>query len=228
MQGTVLKILASRDEWLILSDDRQSIHGQFQIVTDLHYIFTVIILYQTALQNKPQLYLIAAMSENHVIGINNRLPWHLPDEWANFRRVTHGKAFITGSKSYTAPDALHSTYRNIVLTKHPTEQADSGVEYATDLDQALSLLREENEVFVLGGASVFVQTLPLADKLFLTIVHAHIDGDAVFPAISLADWELVSSNYHGSDDDHAYSFSMNVYERKGNGSDQASDGQPIL
>ena len=174
------------------------------------------------MQNQPHFYLIAAMSENHVIGINNRLPWHLPDEWKNFKKVTDGKPFLMGRKSYEAADALHSTYRNVILTEHPIEDIIPGTEYASDLESALTLLRNENEVFVLGGASVFEQFLPLAERLFLTIVHAHIEGDAFFPALSLAEWELMSSKYHGIDGEHAYSFSMNVYVRK------ESSAQPII
>jgi len=166
------------------------------------------------LQNQTQLYIIAAMSENRVIGIDNSLPWHLPDEWKHFKKVTNGKPFLMGRKSYEAPDALHSTYRNVILTTHTEANEEENAEYAPNLETALALLHDENEVFVLGGASVFLQALPLVDKLFLTIVHAHVDGDAYFPAISLADWELVSSEYHGIDEDHKYSFSMNLYVRK--------------
>lgn len=162
----------------------------------------------------PHLYIIAAMSENHVIGLENSLPWHLPDEWKNFRKVTEGKPFITGRKSYEAPDALHSSYRNVVLSRHPFTTDDGSTEHAPTLEAAIALLHDEKEVFILGGASVFGQALPIVEKLFLTIVHAHIDGDAYFPAISLADWEMVESEYHDTDDEHAYSFSMNVYERK--------------
>lgn len=162
---------------------------------------------------KPQLNLIAAMSENRVIGVGDHLPWHLPDEWENFKKVTKGKAFLMGRKSFEAPDALHSDYRNVVLTRH-TDNPVAGVEYANDLYKGIALLHEENEVFILGGASVFEQALPLAEKLFLTVVHAHLDGDALFPAISPHDWELVSSEYHGADENHAFAFSMNVYERK--------------
>lgn len=168
----------------------------------------------TALQHQTQLYIIAAMSENRVIGVDNRLPWHLPDEWTHFRKVTEGRAFLMGRKSYEAPDALHSTYRNVILSSHSPEEAEQKTEYARDMETALALLHDENEVFVLGGASVFMQALPLADKLFLTIVHAHIDGDAYFPAVSLADWDLASSEYHGTDVEHQYSFSMNLYVRK--------------
>jgi len=94
---------------------------------------------------KPHLYIIAAMSEDHVIGRDNRLPWHLPDEWEHFRKVTDGKAFLTGRKSFEAPDALHSSYRNVVLTRHPNQEKQSNIEYAEDLDSGIALLKDENE-----------------------------------------------------------------------------------
>jgi dihydrofolate reductase len=166
------------------------------------------------LKQKPALYLIAAMSENHVIGNQNSLPWHLPDEWKNFRKVTQGKAFLMGRTSYEAPDALHSTYRNVVLSNHGDHTDHDNTQYAPDMEHALALLSNEDEVFVLGGASVFAQMIPQAEKLFLTIVHAHVEGDAFFPAVGLADWEVESSEYHGIDEEHKYSFSMNVYVRK--------------
>jgi len=154
------------------------------------------------------------MSENHVIGKNNSLPWHLPDEWKYFRKVTEGKSFLMGRKSFDAPDALHSTYRNVILTEHPEQNSDPGIQFATDLPAAMALLRDENEVFVLGGASVFKQTLPLAEKLFLTIVHAQVEGDAFFPEFDFNDWDLISSEYHGIDEEHEHAFSMNLYVRK--------------
>ncbi|SDF14693.1 dihydrofolate reductase [Dyadobacter soli] len=163
---------------------------------------------------KLQLYIIAAMSENHVIGLNNNLPWHLPDEWAHFRRVTEGKAFIMGRKSFEAPDALHSEYRNVIITSRPPAHAGPNVEYAKDISGAIALLSDETDVFILGGASIFQQMLSLADRMYLTIVHAQVAGDAYFPAFDMADWELASSEFHGADDDHAYSFSMNLYIRK--------------
>lgn len=163
---------------------------------------------------KLQLNIIAAMAENHVIGQNNSLPWHLPDEWAHFRKITAGKAFIMGRKSFEAPDALHSEYRNVIITSHPPVQAAAHVEYAKDISEAITLLSDETDVFVLGGASIFQQMLPLADRMYLTIVHAQVTGDAWFPAFNPDDWQLTSSEFHDTDDAHAYSFSMNLYTRK--------------
>ncbi|WP_131694722.1 dihydrofolate reductase [Dyadobacter tibetensis] len=160
----------------------------------------------------PKIYIIAAMSENHVIGKANRLPWHLPDEWKHFRRITDGKAFITGRKSFEAPDALHSTYKNVVLSRSGANIPDSTL--APDLDTALELLQDEKEIFILGGASVFEQAIDRAQRLYLTVVHAHLDGDAFFPSVNRDQWELTTSEYHGIDQEHVYAFSMNVFERK--------------
>jgi dihydrofolate reductase len=169
------------------------------------------------LRTQTQLYIIAAMSENRVIGSGDHLPWHLPDEWKHFKKVTAGRPFIMGRKSFEAPDALHSSYRNVIITSRPQTQNDPLTEYAKDIPDALALLSNEKEVFVLGGASVFDQMLPLVQKLFLTIVHAQIEGDAFFPVIDQNEWELVSSEHHGTDPEHIYSFSMNLYVKKGTG-----------
>lgn len=169
------------------------------------------------MQGQTQLYIIAAMSENRVIGIDNRLPWHLPDEWEHFRKITDGKPFLMGRKSFEAPDSLHSGYRNVILTSHPSDKKEPHTEYAKDISGAAALLSDEKEVFVLGGATVFLQILPLVQRLYLTIVHAQVEGDAYFPVVSQDDWELASSEFHGIDDRHAYSFSMNLYIRKNPG-----------
>ncbi|MCF0072146.1 dihydrofolate reductase [Dyadobacter sp. CY261] len=166
------------------------------------------------MNTKPQLYIIAAMSESHVIGLNNSLPWHLPDEWAHFRKVTANKAFLMGRKSFEAPDALHSDYRNVIVTSNPPAIAGPYTEYAKDILEAIALLSDETDVFILGGASIFKQMLPLANRMYLTIVHAQVEGDAYFPACDPDDWQLASSEFHDTDDDHVYSFSMNLYLRR--------------
>lgn len=166
------------------------------------------------MSTRPHLYIIAAMSENQVIGQDNRLPWHLPDEWAHFRKVTDGKPFLQGRKSFEAADALHSSFRNVVLSRNENLAKTDKTERAGDLTEGLALLKDENEVFVLGGASVFEQALPLVEKLYLTIVHTTVEGDAYFPKLNWDEWKLISSEFHDKDERHAYSFSMNLYARK--------------
>ncbi len=161
-----------------------------------------------------QLTIIAAMSENHCVGQGDHLPWKLPDEWEYFKKTTAGKPFLIGRKSYEAPDGLYSGYRNVVvstrngliLNHQPAEQAQS-------LEEALTMLAHEEEVFVLGGVSIFEEMLPRADKLYLTIVHATIEGDAYFPEIDWTNWKEVYSDRHEADDRHAYAFSMKRFVR---------------
>jgi dihydrofolate reductase len=203
MQGTMLKKYCACEEWLFLFDDRQKtmIMKNRPMETNLK-------------PGLPKLYIIGAMSENRVIGDKNHLPWHLPDEWKHFKQVTQGRAFIMGRTSFEAPDALHSTHRNVILTSKTDQPELADTEYAKDIPQALALLSDEKEVFVLGGEHVFTQMLPLADRLYLTIVHAQLEGDAFFPVINPNEWELTDSEYHGADEEHKYSFSMNLYIRK--------------
>ena len=158
--------------------------------------------------------LIAAMSENRVIGINNRLPWTLPKDWENFRRVTEGKAYLMGRMSYITEDALISPYRNVILTSKEDLAMCNKCERAANLEEAFQLLENEEEYFILGGSSVYEQTMDKGNYFYLTIVHAEVEGDAYFPEINWEEWELVESVRHEADEQHAYAFSLNEYKRK--------------
>ena len=160
-----------------------------------------------------QIALIAAMGENRVIGVDNRLPWSLPDDWANFRRVTQGKTFIMGRASLEYPEALVSDRRNIILSRRDGLSLPPRCEQAHSLEQALEMTRDENEVFILGGANVFEQALPHADYLYLTLVHAAPEGDAFFPEVDWSEWKQVASVFHPADDRHRYAFSLDEYRR---------------
>lgn len=154
---------------------------------------------------------IAAMSENRAIGKDNKLLWDLPDDWANFRQVTAGKAFIMGRKSYEAEDALISDYRNIIITSNEQMDLPDNAQIALSPKEALNLLAGESEVFILGGSSIFEQMIPYCNYLYLTIVHHVFAADAYFPEINWDQWQLTKSVFHEQDDRHAYSFSLNEY-----------------
>ncbi|MBK8702732.1 MAG: dihydrofolate reductase [Saprospiraceae bacterium] len=162
---------------------------------------------------KKQIALIAAMSENRVIGLHNRLPWHLPADWEHFRRTTSGAPFIMGRKSYETADALLSDYKNVIISNSENLALCSHCKQAHSVAEALQLLADEPLVFILGGAQVFEQTIHLADLMYLTIVHHQFDGDAFFPEVNWAEWELLKQDNHPTDERHAYAFSINVYKR---------------
>lgn len=162
----------------------------------------------------PTLIIIAAMSENRCVGQGEHLPWKLPDEWEYFKKTTEGKPFLIGRKSYEAPDGLYSRYRNVVVSSHDDlTLKHQPAEQAHNLDEALAMLANEEEVFVLGGVSIFKEMLPRANRLYLTIVHATIEGDAYFPEIDWKDWKEVYSVRHEADEQHKYAFSMKRFVR---------------
>ena len=163
----------------------------------------------------PILIIIAAMSENRCVGQGDHLPWKLPDEWEYFKKTTDGKPFLIGRKSYEAPDGLYSSYRNVVVSSHDDLALNhQPAEQAPNLDAALTMLANEEEVFVLGGVSIFKEMLPRVDKLYLTIVHATIEGDAYFPEIDWTNWKEIYSDRHEVDEQHEYAFSMKRYLRQ--------------
>lgn len=159
--------------------------------------------------------LIAAMSENRVIGRNNRLPWKLPADWHNFRKITAGKPFIMGRNSYLAPDKLLSTSLNIVLSHSEVPGLCENCLKAGNWEKAFSLMGDEPEVFILGGQQVFEEAIQFADYMFLTLVHTTIDGDAYFPGFDESEWTLVSNRFNARDSDNPFDYSFLEYERKG-------------
>jgi dihydrofolate reductase len=162
---------------------------------------------------EPPISLIAAVSENGVIGAQNRLPWHLPDDLRHFRAITTGHTVITGRKNYESIGKPLPNRRNIVIT-HQRGFHAPGCLVVNSLEEALALTSGESEVFVIGGAQLYAQTLPLATRLYLTEVHAAVAGDTYFPTLEPGDWQETAREPHAADERHAYGFSFVVLERK--------------
>jgi len=152
------------------------------------------------------------MAHNRVIGRNNALPWHLPADLKRFKSLTMGHAVILGRKTFDAIGKPLPGRRWIVLTRDPGWRHE-GVEVAHDLDQALRGLSREAEVFAAGGADVFAQALLRADRVYLTVVHADIEGDTRFPELDSSEWRLVDDERHEADERHAFPYSFRRYER---------------
>ena len=156
--------------------------------------------------------LIVAMSENGVIGRNGTLPWKLPADLARFKAVTLGHPIIMGRKTYESIGRPLPGRRNIVVSSQ-TDFSPAGVEVAQSLEEALALCAHEPEVFVIGGGALFEAALPRAQRLYLTLVQAHVTGDVRFPPMNLSHWRLVSETFRPADRDHAYPLSFKIYER---------------
>lgn len=158
--------------------------------------------------------LLVAMDERGGIGINNRLPWHLPADLSRFRRLTMGHYLIMGRKTYESLGRPLPGRTMIVVTRQPdfvctdcvpVHSIEAGLAYALDKHQDL--------VFIIGGAEIFSQALPLADKLHITLVHTVVEADKFFPHIDLADWQEIGREMHLADDRHAYPYSFIDYQK---------------
>lgn len=156
--------------------------------------------------------LVAAVAENGVIGRGGGLPWHLPDDLRWFKQLTMGHAVVIGRRTYESLGRPLPGRRWIVLSRDPLFHP-AGVETAADLPAALATAGG-GEVFVAGGAAVYRAALPLAERLYLTVVHARVEGDTRFPPLDFADWTLVEERRHDADARHAHAFTFRTYARR--------------
>ncbi len=156
--------------------------------------------------------LVAAMSENRVIGRNGGLPWHLPKDLQYFKKLTVDHTVIMGRKTYDEMKRPLANRRNVVITRSQ-DFRPPGVTVVPSLEEALALGATEREVFVIGGGEVFRLALPRADRLYLTVVHGQVEGDTYFPDFEHDAWALESEERQEADAKHAYRFSFRVYNR---------------
>ena len=161
-----------------------------------------------------RLSIIVAVAENGVIGRDNDLPWYLPADLERFKQLTMGHHLLMGRKTFEAIGRALPGRTTVVITRRrPT--LPEGVERAGSLEEALALAAAsgEDEAFVAGGAQVYHLALPQADRLYLTRIHAAIEGDTRFPELIESEWEQVSRVDHGPDGKNVYSYSFLVYDR---------------
>lgn len=165
----------------------------------------------------PRLALIAAVAENGCIGINNQLPWYLPEDLKYFRRLTTGSVVIMGRKTYESIGKPLPNRTNIVISRkagyHPEGiKVVSSLEDALDLAAQVSEINGIDDVFVIGGAQIYALALPLANRLYLTEVQKTVEGDAFFPPINSVQWREIGNeaHYYEPADTH---YRFVVYER---------------
>jgi len=159
--------------------------------------------------------LIAAASENDVIGKGGTLPWKLPADWRYFREKTMGKPVIMGRKTYQSIGHPLPDRHNIVISRDEAFQAE-GCDTAHSLEEALTLAENDGakEAMILGGGEIYRLALPLAHRIYLTRVHVVIQGgDTFFPEVG-EEWQEVWRERHEKDPEHLYAFTMIVFERK--------------
>ncbi|MEH6459544.1 dihydrofolate reductase [Chitinimonas sp. JJ19] len=153
--------------------------------------------------------LIAALAQNRTVGINNTLPWHLPDDLKYFKATTSGHPIIMGRKTYDSIGRPLPNRHNIVVTRDPIWRAD-GVTVVHSMEDAMKAAGEANEVFLIGGATLYALALPYADRLYLTEIEAEIEGDAFFPEWPRNKFTEISREPKQGPD---FAYSFVVYQR---------------
>ena len=158
--------------------------------------------------------LIVAATENNAIGKNNQLLWHLPNDLKFFKNTTWGMPVIMGRKTFEAVNKPLPGRINIVITRQTGWSAEN-VLVAADLEDALKKAKATNcnEIFVIGGGEIYKQSMEIADKIYMTRVHATLDGDTFFPAIDNTIWHNTSLQEFATDEKHQYAYSFQNWER---------------
>ena len=158
--------------------------------------------------------LIVAMSENRVIGRGGQLPWRLSADLQRFKRLTMGHPLIMGRKTLESIGRALPGRTSIVVTRQ-RDYAFPGVLVAHDLDGALRLAAGESEVFVVGGEQIYRLAVPKAECVYLTMVHAHLVGDASFPSLAEEEWEVVEETRHPATPRDTHDSTFRILQRRG-------------
>lgn len=168
--------------------------------------------------------LVVAATENNVIGKDNQLLWHLPNDMKFFKNTTWAMPVIMGRKTFESIKMKPLGGRvNIIVTSHKDLQPASGkIVIADSTEASVELAKETDckEAFVIGGGEIFNTFLPQASKIYMTRVHTHLEGDTFFPEMPPKEWELQWSHDYSADEKHAYPYSFQLWKRVGQPSNQ--------
>ena len=163
--------------------------------------------------------LIVAMARNRVIGRNNALPWYLPGDLRYFKQATMGKPIIMGRKTWDSIGRPLPGRLNVVISRNADWPAPEGVRTALSLEAALvqaeaqAELEGGDEVMIIGGGQIYAEALPQVDRMYITQVHAEVDGDAYFPEVNWDEWEEIGREDFSASDNNPYDYSFVVYQR---------------
>ena len=161
----------------------------------------------------PTISLIVAASANQVIGSDGALPWRLPDDLERFKTITMGKPIVMGRKTWESIGRALPGRHNIVLTRNSDFVAEACT-IAASADEALAAAGDVDEVMIIGGGQIYEMFLPRADRVYLTRVHADIDGDTRFPDLPDSEWQLVKREARPADERNEFPFAFEVYDRR--------------
>lgn len=157
--------------------------------------------------------MIAAVAENNVLGKDNDLVWHLPNDFKRFKALTTGHHIIMGRKTFESFPKPLPNRTHVIITRQKDYQAE-GCITVDSIEKALAICPENENSFIIGGGEIYHLALPFTDKIEITRVHHTFEGDAYFPEINEDEWEIIISEYNEKDEKHRYDYSYQTFIRK--------------
>lgn len=157
--------------------------------------------------------MIAAMTPERVIGCDGDMPWHLPADFAWFKRNTLNKPILMGRKTWQSIGSKPLPGRKNIIISRNNDLDDNGAALADSPDQALSLVKDSDEVMIIGGAQIYSHFLPQADRLYITLIHASVDGDSWFPRYDHLKWQQSFVDERAADDKNPYDCTFMILNR---------------
>jgi dihydrofolate reductase len=154
--------------------------------------------------------LIAAAAENNALGKDNQLVWHLPDDFKRFKQITSGHYIIMGRKTFESFPKPLPNRTHVIITRQKNYKVD-GCIVVNSIEDAIKSCPKEEEIFIIGGADIYNQSIDFADKIELTRVHANFEADAFFPEINLNLWKLTFEEKHVQDEKHNFDFTFQTF-----------------
>lgn len=158
--------------------------------------------------------IIAAIAKNNALGKDNQLIWHLPADLKRFKSITSGQTVVMGRKTFESLGKALPNRKNVVITRNRNFKKE-GVTVVNSLEEALAFSKEKENIYILGGAEIYSQALPIADLLDLTLIHGHFEADTFFPVIDQNIWKEIKREDHKKDDKNAYDYSFVTYKKSG-------------
>ncbi len=157
--------------------------------------------------------LIAATSQNNALGKDNKIIWHLPDDFKRFKELTSGHYIIMGRKTFESFPKPLPNRTHVVITRQKNYHPE-GCIVVNSIEDAFEICPENEDIFIIGGAEIYELGLPYVDKIELTFINENFDADAFLPKIDFSKWELIKEEFHAKDEKHAHEFSFQTFLKR--------------
>ena len=162
--------------------------------------------------------IIAAMDKNRLIGIDGKLPWHIPDDLKRFKKITIGHPIIMGRKTFESIGRALPQRKNIIITRDKNFKSPSETIVANSIDEALMNTKDDNEVFIIGGGELFQKILPRIDKMYLTFIDYEFRNNGqntYFPSIDFNDWDEIKREVVEKNEHNPFKYTFVIYKKRG-------------